>query len=114
MGRVAYRGPTNPPVLPKLKIDVTSDEVVVNRPVYRQVLHPYSDAPQPSAGVACYSIVDLLAEKLRALAERCRPRDLYDVVYLFRHPDLLAQATAVMASVERKCEYVGIATSDLR
>lgn len=112
MGRVAYRGSTNPPVLPKLKIDVTSDEIVVNRPVLRQVLHPYTDAPS-SAAIACYSIVDLLAEKLRALAERCRPRDLYDVVYLFGHRDLLGKATAVSASLHRKCEYVGIAVPTL-
>jgi predicted nucleotidyltransferase component of viral defense system len=28
----------------------------------------------------------LFAEKLRALAQRCRPRDLYDVVHMHRHP----------------------------
>lgn len=39
LGRVAYRGPSNPPVLPKLKIDVTGDELVLNRHVPRQVLH---------------------------------------------------------------------------
>jgi len=113
LGRVAYRGPSNPPVLPKLKIDVTADELVVNRPVRRSVLHPYSDAPRPAAGIACYSIVDLLAEKLRALAQRCRPRDLYDVVFLFRHPDLLGRAGAVLAALQRKCEFVGIQTPTL-
>lgn len=113
LGRVAYRGPSNPPVLPKLKIDVTADELVVNRPVRRSVLHPYSDAPQPPAAIACYSIVDLLAEKLRALAQRCRPRDLYDVVFLFRHPDLLGRAGAVSAALQRKCEFVGIETPTL-
>lgn len=113
LGRVAYRGPSNPPVLPKLKIDVTADELVVNRPVRRSVLHPYSDAPRPAAAIACYSIVDLLAEKLRALAQRCRPRDLYDVVFLFRHPDLLGQAGGVSAALQRKCEFVGIETPTL-
>jgi predicted nucleotidyltransferase component of viral defense system len=34
----------------------------------------------------------LFGEKLRALAERCRPRDLYDVVHLHRHPDLVGRA----------------------
>lgn len=113
LGRVAYRGPSNPPVLPKLKIDVTGDELVVNRPVRRSVLHPYSDAPRPAAAIACYSIVDLLAEKLRALAQRCRPRDLYDVVFLFRHPDLLGHARAVFTALERKCDFVGIETPTL-
>lgn len=112
-GRLAYRGPTNPPMLPKLKIDLTSDELVVNRPVLREILNPYSDAPSPSPRVACYSIVDLMSEKLRALAQRCRPRDLYDVVHLFRHPDLLGRAPEVAASLARKCEFVGIASPDL-
>lgn len=49
MGRVAYGGPSNRSVMPKLKIDVTSDEVVVNPPVRRVVQQPYSDAPQPPA-----------------------------------------------------------------
>lgn len=113
MGRLAYRGPTNPPVAPKLKIDLTSDEVIVNRPVPRTVLHPYSDSPQPVATIGCYTIVDLLAEKLRALAERCRPRDLYDVVYLFRHPDLLGRASEVSAALARKCVHIGIPAPDL-
>lgn len=113
LGRVAYRGPSNPPTLPKLKIDVTADELVVNPPVRREVSHPYSDAPQPAGAIACYSIVDLLAEKLRALAQRCRPRDLYDVVFLFRHPDLLGRAGAVAVALEKKCMYVGIETPTL-
>lgn len=113
LGRVAYRGPSNPPTLPKLKIDVTANELVVNPPVRREVSHPYSDVPQPAGAIACYSIVDLLAEKLRALAQRCRPRDLYDVVFLFRHPDLLGRAGAVAVALEKKCMYVGIETPTL-
>jgi hypothetical protein len=34
------------------------------------------------AGVKTYTLEELLAEKTRALVERCRPRDLYDVVYI--------------------------------
>lgn len=113
LGRLAYRGPSNPPVRPKLKIDVTADELVVNRPVRRSILHPYSDAPRPPAAIACYSIIDLFAEKLRALAQRCRPRDLYDVVFLFRHQDLLGRAAAVKAALEKKCQFVGIETPTL-
>ena len=44
------------------------------------------------AEVLCYSLPELLGEKLRALAERCRPRDLYDVVHTHRHPDLIGRA----------------------
>ena len=108
MGKIAYRGPTNPPTLPKLKVDATSDELVPGRPILRRVLHPYTDAANWRAAVACYSIVDLMAEKIRALAQRCRPRDLYDVVFLFRHPDLLGRALEVRSSLAAKCAFVGI------
>ncbi len=44
LGRIAYSGPTNPPRLPKIKIDLTSDEVLVGPSVRRPILHTYSDA----------------------------------------------------------------------
>lgn len=108
LGRIAYRGPNPPPQLPKVKLDITADEVLVRPPVRRLIGHVYSDRPLPGAGVNCYSIVELFGEKLRALAQRCRPRDLYDVVHLHRHPDLLDQAPAVMQVLQRKCDHAGI------
>ena len=88
-GRIAYRGPNGNPTMPKVKLDLTSDEVLVDRAVWRRIGHPYSDRIPDDGGVLCYSIVELFGEKLRALAERCRPRDLYDVVHMHRHPDLI-------------------------
>ena len=106
-GRIAYRGPNGNPTLPKVKLDLTSDEVLVDRAVWRRIGHPYSDR-LPDEGVLCYSIVELFGEKLRALAERCRPRDLYDVVHMHRHPDLIGHAGSVRSVLERKCEHAGI------
>lgn len=106
--RIAYRGPNQPVRLPKVKLDVTSDEVLVERPVPRAIGHQYSDAPLPGDGVACYSLTELFGEKLRALSERCRPRDLYDVVHMHRHPDLIGRAPAVASVLARKCAHAGI------
>ena len=108
-GRIAYRGP-NPTrgVLPKVKFDITSDEILTQPPTVRLIGHQYSDQPLPVRGVASYPITELFGEKLRALAERCRPRDLYDVIHLHRHPDLMGQASAVAAVLRRKCEHAGI------
>jgi predicted nucleotidyltransferase component of viral defense system len=118
-GRVAFRGPRRPPQLPKVKIDLTADEVIVDTPAVRAVTHPYSDAiardPIPVVGqIACYTIADLLAEKIRALAERCRPRDLYDVVHIYRHPDLLGYSEPVRLALEQKCAHVGITVPNLK
>ena len=57
-GRIAYRGPNGNPNMPKVKLDLTSDEVLVDRPVLRPVGHPYSDQ-LPGTGVLCYSITEL-------------------------------------------------------
>ena len=112
-GRLAYRGP-NPQrgTLPKLKLDITSDEVLVERPVLRSIVHSYDDSPLLTNGVLCYSLAELAAEKTRALAERCRPRDLYDVVHMHRHPDLLGLAPQVMSALTDKCAHAGIAVPD--
>jgi predicted nucleotidyltransferase component of viral defense system len=106
-GRIAYRGPNGNPTMPKVKLDLTSDEVLVDRPANRQVGHPYSDH-LPIEGILCYSIAEHFGEKLRALAERCRPRDLYDVVHMHRHPDLIGLARVVRSALERKCAHAGI------
>ena len=79
-GRIAYRGPNiTRGTLPKVKFDLTSDEVLVVRPVLRQIGHQYSDRPLPVRGVLAYPIAELFGEKLRALADaptsrfaRCR------------------------------------------
>ena len=85
--RIAYRGPNPQPTPPKLKLDLTSDELLVEQPILRSITHPYGDSPLPTAGVHCYTLPELAAEKTRALAQRCRPRDLYDVVHIQRHPE---------------------------
>ncbi len=94
-GRIGFSGPLAQPGTPKVKLDITADELLTDVIVSRPVLHPYSDSitDQGSlASVGCYSLVELMAEKLRALAERCRPRDLYDIVHMHRHPELLGRA----------------------
>ncbi len=108
-GKIAYRGPNETRgMLPKVKFDITSDEVLARPSVRRPIGHPYSDHPLPVAGVACYDIDELFGEKLRALAERCRPRDLYDVIHLHRHPDLVGRASDVRDVLQAKCGHAGI------
>jgi len=107
-GKMAYTGPTTHPGLPKIKLDLTADEVLVRKPELRTIRHHYSDNPLPVDGVLSYSITELFGEKLRALAERCRPRDLYDVVHLHRHPDLIGKSSQVAEVLLQKCLHAGI------
>ncbi len=107
-GKLGYRGPNASPSMPKVKLDLTADELLTSRPVVRRISHPYSDSLTNNE-VLCYSASELFGEKLRALAERCRPRDLYDVVHMYRHPDLIGQAASVREVLARKAEFAGIA-----
>ena len=86
-GKIGYRGPISPQGknIPRIKIDLTSDELLVLPPVRTAVFHPYSDAPHDGIQALTYSYAEAFGEKIRALAERTRPRDLYDVINLFRN-----------------------------
>ena len=114
-GRVGYRGPIAPGgELPRIKLDLTNDEQVVLRPIRRPVHHGYSDAPQEDIEVLCYPFVEIFAEKMRALAERERPRDLYDVIHLYRHTEMRPDREAVHRVLEEKCRFKGISFPTLR
>jgi len=108
-GRIGYRGPMQRRGDPaRIKLDLTTDEVLVLDPVLREVHHPYSDRPDDGIYVQCYSFEEVFAEKIRALAERERPRDLYDVVHLHRHSELNPDRDLVLSTLEKKCSFKGI------
>ncbi|GAH86457.1 unnamed protein product, partial [marine sediment metagenome] len=50
----------------------------------------------------------MFAEKIRALGERCRPRDLYDVVNLHRREDFPAAPEDVREVLIDKCRTKGV------
>jgi Nucleotidyl transferase AbiEii toxin, Type IV TA system len=67
----------------QIKLDLTADEHLVLPPPTVEIFHPYSDVPADGIEVLAYDYVDAFAEKFRALAERTRPHDLYDVANLY-------------------------------
>lgn len=108
-GRVGYRGPMGRGGdAPRIKLDLTNDEVLVLEPTVRDVHHPYSDRPEEGMHIRCYSFEEVFAEKIRALAERGRPRDLYDVVHLYRHDELRPDRATVYSTLQQKCVFKGI------
>lgn len=108
-GRIGYRGPlARGGDAPRIKLDLTSDERMVREAVRRSVHHPYSDRPDDGIEVSTYSFEELYAEKLRALAERLRPRDLYDVIHLFRRQELNPDRAIVIEILREKCAFKAI------
>lgn len=110
-GRIGYRGPLQPRGdLPRIKLDLTTDEILVLDPVVREVHHPYSDRPDDGIHITSYCFEEVFGEKIRALAERQRPRDLYDVVHLYRHDGLTPNRTLILSTLNQKCTFKSIPT----
>ncbi len=109
-GKISYRGPVSPQGknLPRIKLDLTADELVVLPAVQLPIFHPYSDAPAENIMVHSYAYEEAFGEKIRALAERTRPRDLYDVINLFRNADARPSASVLLDVLRQKCEFKGI------
>ena len=112
-GRIGYRGPLQRRgSIPRIKLDLTDDERIVLDPIWREVHHPYSDRPGDGIQAFCYRYEELFAEKIRALAERMRPRDLYDVIHLYRHDAAGCDRELVLQTLGEKCNFKGIPVPD--
>ena len=107
-GRIGYRGPRQSPGWPRVLLAITNDEPVLDPPVPRSISHSYPDALPVTARVGCYSLEELIAEQTRALIERTRPRDLYDVVYLLDNLAGGVDLTRARDLFARKCAHKGI------
>ena len=108
-GRVYYIGPRRTPHPARVKLDLSADERVVRPPVLQKITHPYPDTFASGGTIRCYSFDELFAEKIRAMAQRGRPRDLYDIVNLFRRNDLRMFPEAIHSALVEKCAAKGIA-----
>jgi predicted nucleotidyltransferase component of viral defense system len=108
-GRVYYQSyfSSGKRSLPKIKFDLTADEILVMPPSRQRVLHPYSDTPAGDIHANCYAYPEVFGEKVRALGERGRPRDLYDVVNLYRNNQLPLSAIT-REVLTKKCAYKNI------
>lgn len=102
-GKLGYRGPLAMPGWPKVLFDITQHEPIVDEPILRPVFHPYPDALPEGTAVQTYSIEELVAEKTRALVERSRPRDLYDVVLISSNVSMAIQFDHAREVFRDKC-----------
>jgi predicted nucleotidyltransferase component of viral defense system len=111
-GKITFRGPVTPMAAaswPRIKLDLTADERIVLAPVRQPIFHPYTDAPGDDIAVLAYAYEEAFGEKIRALAERTRPRDLYDVINLYRNTDARPSSSVLLDVLRQKCEFKGIA-----
>ncbi len=107
-GRVYYQGPRGAAKVASVKLDLSASEKVVRPTVQRRIHHSYPDELPEPATVRCYCFEEVFAEKIRAMGERGRPRDLYDIINLFRHSELDVDATVIRTILAEKCLAKGI------
>jgi predicted nucleotidyltransferase component of viral defense system len=107
-GRIYYQGPRDAPIVARIKLDLSASEKVVRPTVLRTIAHAYPDELPEPATIRCYAFDELFAEKIRAMGERGRPRDLYDIINLFRRSDLQAEPKIIHSVLVRKCQIKAI------
>ncbi|MEK7171339.1 MAG: nucleotidyl transferase AbiEii/AbiGii toxin family protein [Patescibacteria group bacterium] len=108
-GRVYFRSLTGMSHSPlSIKLDLTIAEPIITTPIARKIQHAYGDTLPALGKVLCYSFPELFAEKIRAMGERSRPRDLYDIINLFWRNDPAVSREEICRVLEQKCKNKNI------
>ena len=71
----------------KIKLDISFSEKILLQADVKQIFHPYSDFNIINNTVFVYPINEIISEKIRALMQRNRPRDIYDLYFLSQKVD---------------------------
>ncbi|MBW6481312.1 MAG: nucleotidyl transferase AbiEii/AbiGii toxin family protein [Bacteroidales bacterium] len=80
---IAYTGPLGGAGVNKdIKVDISQDELIYDSPEEKKIINKYSDIGQEYS-ILCYSLSEVIAEKMRSIMQRTAPRDIYDLWYLF-------------------------------
>lgn len=78
---LSYNGPLGG-ANKNIKVDISQDELIYNPPEEKKIINTYSDLEEEYS-IFCYSLGEVIAEKLRSIMQRTAPRDIYDLWYLF-------------------------------
>jgi predicted nucleotidyltransferase component of viral defense system len=90
-----------------IKIEVILYELIVFQPIEKPIIHQYSDKLSETANaIPCYSLQEVLAEKLRSLIQRSytAPRDFFDIWYLAKNAKDV-NWDEVVAAFHKKMEF---------
>jgi predicted nucleotidyltransferase component of viral defense system len=113
--RQYYRGPLKWEGSPRsIRLDISRQEKVLLPPARRALIHPYTDSDLlQSAAWDCYSLEEVLAEKLRAVGGQRRfiiSRDVYDIHCLLQAGVSVEQAIRLLPE---KLKIRGMKVADL-
>jgi predicted nucleotidyltransferase component of viral defense system len=93
----------------KISFDIRTYEKILFPTVEKSIYHDFSDKDLIYAEVPCYSLSEVLAEKLRSLLQRKRgeARDYYDLWYIHTHAENL-DWIAIKEAFYMKCAFKNI------
>lgn len=112
---LAYEGPLPGPAIREVKVDITIEERLVLPLQERPVLMGYEEYEglPGNATILVYSLEEILAEKVVALADHARnePRDLYDIWYLTELEKM--NLAMLIPEISAKLEFRGGSLEDM-
>jgi predicted nucleotidyltransferase component of viral defense system len=93
-------------------LDINHTEKILTGIKFKPINHNYSDKDCIISIVPSYSIEEIIAEKLRSLIQRNRPRDIYDLWFLLSdiHRN---EYSAIKELMKGKCNYKSITFSGI-
>jgi predicted nucleotidyltransferase component of viral defense system len=92
-----------------VKIDITRGEIIETEVLGKHIFRSYSDL-EDDFTLRCYSLSEILIEKMAALMGRSEPRDLYDFWYLTEVEGMDVQD--VLPDFARKAANKGLSASE--
>jgi len=84
----------------RVKVDISRSELLVFEPVIKDVFIDYTDLEEYK--LICYSLEEVLLEKMRSLMQRMQARDFYDIWYLLEKQDM--NVDFYLNEFEAKCK----------
>ena len=84
----------------RVKVDISKSEQLGFEPVMKDVLIGYSDIEEHQ--LLCYSLEEVLVEKLRSVMQRMQARDFYDIWYLLEQHGM--EVDLYLNEFEAKCK----------
>jgi predicted nucleotidyltransferase component of viral defense system len=99
--KLVYQYQATDGVPAKLKIEINTTEHFQVLPLQYEPFSVESEWYSGSCEVVTYQLVELIATKLRALYQRRKGRDLFDLWYVFKQD--LVDVDSVLATFEKYC-----------
>lgn len=92
----------------KVKVDISRSEQLVFEPIMNDVIIGYTDLEEHQ--LLCYSLEEVLVEKMRSVMQRMQARDFYDIWYLLEVHEM--EADFYLSEFESKCKSKDLMHTD--